>query len=67
MNDDRIVDAVRGPSALSARPSNGARVARSLGLAGAHWDLMADSATAVEGLKAGVEAIAAHVASQLKR
>jgi len=35
MNDNDIVEAVRGQEALNARPPNGARVARSLGLAGA--------------------------------
>ena len=35
MNDNDIVEAVRGQEALNARPPNGARVARSRGLAGA--------------------------------
>ena len=35
MNDNDIIDAVPGAPALDARPLNGARVARSLGLAGA--------------------------------
>ncbi len=34
MNDSDSVQAVRGQEALTARPPNGARVARSLGLAG---------------------------------
>ena len=31
MNDNDLFEVVRGPSALTARPPNGARVARSLG------------------------------------